>query len=238
MQESVQCWAVVPAAGTGSRMGTAVPKQYLPLGNAMLIEHTLRRLAAAHCITGIVVAVGEADDRWSDVAADVGKPVITVAGGAERCHSVLHALGELMAREQPDEWVLVHDAARPCVRVDDIERLAFAVRGHSVGGLLGIPLSDTVKRVDREGAVIRTVDRQGLWRALTPQMFRLRLLHDALSAATVAGELVTDEASAMELAGYSPLMVEGGADNIKVTRPADLAMADFFLRQQERVPCA
>ncbi len=237
MKESVQCWAVVPAAGTGTRMGADIPKQYLPLCGKPVIEHTLGRLAAVEAVTGVVVAVAEGDPRWSSLRLGFNKPLIRVNGGAERCHSVLNALDELIFRGEEGGWVLVHDAARPCVRVADIKRLISAVREWPDGGLLGAPVSDTVKRADGEGRVLSTVDREGLWRALTPQMFPLQRLHAALSDAVSRRLLVTDEASAIELAGGVPRMVEGCADNIKITRPADLAMAEFFLRQQENAPC-
>ncbi len=233
MKELVQCWAVVPAAGTGSRMGANIPKQYLPLGGSTIIGHTLQRLASSSCIAGIVVAVGADDEWWPTAKPDIGKPLVVVTGGAERCHSVLNATNKLITMGLRDEWVLVHDAARPCVRVTDIEKLVSTLHNSSAGGLLGAPVNDTVKRADGGGNIVATVDREGLWRALTPQMFRLQLLHDALASAISTRELVTDEASAMELAGYTPQLVEGHADNIKITRPADLAMAEFFLQQQD-----
>lgn len=218
-------------------MGVALPKQYLPLRGRALMCHTLQRLAAVECIGGIVVALDSEDRHWREINLGIGKPLFTVAGGAERCHSVLNALEWLLAREQVPEWVLVHDAARPCVRVADVERLVAVLSDSRDGGLLGAPLSDTIKQADVDGCVAATVDRNGLWRALTPQMFRLRPLRDAIAGALASGELVTDEAAAMELAGHTPRLVEGSADNIKVTRPADLAMAEFFLQQQESSGC-
>ncbi len=219
-------------------METDIPKQYLPLRGSTIIEHTLQRLASSDCIAGIVVAVGADDEWWPTVKPDIGKPLITVTGGAERCHSVLNAADKLIAMSQGDGWVLVHDAARPCTRVADIERLVSTLQNSLVGGLLAVPVYDTVKRADKDGKVIATVDREGLWRALTPQMFRLQLLHDALVFAISARKRVTDEASAIELAGGLPQLVEGHTDNIKITRPADLAMAEFFLQQQDKQPCA
>ncbi len=214
-------------------MGEKIPKQYLPLRGSTIIEHTLQRLASSSCIAGIVVAVAADDEQWPAVKPDINKPLVTVSGGVERCHSVLNAVNKLIAMGQRNEWVLVHDAARPCVRVADIERLVSTLQGSPVGGLLGAPVNDTVKRADSAGKIVSTVDREGLWRALTPQMFRLQPLYDALVSAIAARKLVTDEASAMELAGFAPLLVEGHTDNIKITRPADLAMAEFFLQQQD-----
>ncbi len=232
-----RCFAVVPAAGVGRRMGTDIPKQYLPLAGRTVIEHTLTRIAAHPHILGTVVAISAGDAYWPDVRARLDMASLEVAaGGAERCHSVLNALEQLAASARDEDWVLVHDAARPCVRVDDIERLVNTLAGHRVGGLLGLPVTDTVKRADREGDVQETVSREGLWRALTPQMFRLGPLRTALRKALAARQLVTDEAAAMELAGYRPRMVEGHSDNIKITRPGDLALAELYLQLQAREP--
>ncbi|MGE0081276.1 MAG: 2-C-methyl-D-erythritol 4-phosphate cytidylyltransferase [Thiohalomonadaceae bacterium] len=228
-----RCFAVVPAAGVGRRMGTDIPKQYLPLAGRTVIEHTLARITAHPRITATVVAVSRGDDYWPEVAVRLNTAALQVTGGgAERCHSVLNALEHLGAIAHEHDWVLVHDAARPCIRAADIERLVSTLLDHPVGGLLGLPVSDTVKRVDEQGEVLETVNREGLWRALTPQMFRFGPLYAALRAALAADRLVTDEAAAMELAGYRPRMVEGRADNIKITRPGDLALAELYLQLQ------
>lgn len=225
-------WCVVPAAGSGSRMGGPVPKQYLSLDGRPLIEHSVRRVAAHPRIEGVVVAVSAHDPRWEALHWDLGKPVWRAEGGAERCDSVTNALETLAAHAAPEDWVLVHDAARPCVRTADIDRLIRELETHTCGGLLGVPVKDTMKRVDAAGAVDHTVDRRDLWHALTPQMFRLGQLHDALRQAVQAGVMVTDEASAMEYVGCAPRMVEGHPDNIKVTRREDLALAGYFLQAQ------
>lgn len=228
-----RCFVVVPAAGSGRRMGAQVPKQYLPLAGRTVIEHTLTRITSHARITHTVVAINPGDRWWPDVAARLGLARLEVAeGGSERCHSVLNALDRLAVSAHDNDWVLVHDAARPCVRAGDIERLVTTLMDHPVGGLLGLPVSDTVKRADGRHEVLETVNREGLWRALTPQMFRLGPLREALRAAVIADRLVTDEASAMELAGYRPRMVEGQADNIKITRPGDLALAELYLQLQ------
>jgi 2-C-methyl-D-erythritol 4-phosphate cytidylyltransferase len=156
--------------------------------------------------------------------------VETVTGGAERCHSVLNGLEQLAGTAGVDDWVLVHDAARPCVRRQDIEMLMSRFEDHAVGGLLGLPVADTMKQVDSDSMILKTVERDGLWRALTPQMFRLGPLRDALQQAIASGVMVTDDAAAMEMAGYRARMVEGQADNIKITRPADLQLAEFYLQ--------
>lgn len=227
---SPKYWGIVPAAGIGSRMQADRPKQYLPLAGRTVIEHTLERLAGHPALAGTVVALAADDKYWPDIRVGLQVPVEEAEGGAERCNSVLNALMALQSRARPDDWVLVHDAARPCLRREDIERLMGELDEHPVGGLLGLPVADTVKRTDAEGAVVETVDRRNLWRALTPQMFRYGELREALVHALDRGWLVTDEASAIELAGKKPQMVEGAPENIKITRPGDLALAEFFLR--------
>ncbi len=226
-------WAVIPAAGVGSRMGAAVPKQYLMLSGKTVLEHTLSRIARHPLIHGVVVVIAPGDEFFQRLNLPRQKNVLLSLGGAERCHSVLNGLNTLAEHAADDDWVLVHDAARPCIRAEDITRLIEALRDHPAGGLLGLPVADTMKRSDREGNVIATVEREGLWRALTPQMFRLGVLRDALEAALSQGVLVTDEAQAVEAAGHAPRMVEGHGDNIKITRPQDLVLAQLYLQQQE-----
>ncbi len=226
-------WAVVPAAGSGTRMDSQVPKQYMTLAGKTVIQHALGRLAMHPSIDGILVALAPNDVRWQSLELNFLKPVLLAKGGTERCHSVLNALKELQKHAQPDDWVLVHDGARPCLRLSDIDKLISELRSYPHGGLLGVPVRDTMKRADENSGVFETVDRKGLWHALTPQMFRLGELSDALINAVDRGWLVTDEASAMELAGFKPHLVEGAADNIKITRPEDLAVAEFYLRRQE-----
>lgn len=226
---SERLWAVVPAAGVGRRMGGEVPKQYLELQGRRVIEHTLQRLLDHPLIEGVYVALSPDDGYWQSCAFATDTRVSRVAGGEERCHSVLNALHELQTTAEPNDWVLVHDAARPCLSAGDLDRLIKTLRDHPVGGVLGVPVQDTLKRVSAEGEVAETVPRRDLWQAYTPQMFRLGLLTDALEQALKKGELVTDDASALELAGYRPIMVEGHAGNIKITRQADLALASFYL---------
>jgi len=228
---AVRCWGVIPAAGKGTRMGTARPKQYLELAGRTVLEHTLERLAADPRIAGIVVALGADDTEWARLRPPPGVEVRTVIGGAERCHSVLNALRDLAARAAPGDWVLVHDAARPCLRPADLTRLIDTLAADPVGGLLAVPVRDTMKRADGDERVAGTVERGGLWHAQTPQMFRLEALRTALEAAVAAGVLVTDEAAAMERAGHRPRLVPGSGDNLKITRPEDLALAAFYLKQ-------
>jgi len=231
-EASVRYFAVVPAAGAGSRMGGPLPKQYLRLAGRTVLEHTLERVARQRQLRGLVVVTAADDRHWEALGFDCPLPLWRVDGGAERCHSVLNALEHLAAEASADDWVLVHDAARPCVRSSDIDRLIETARRHPVGGLLAVPVRDTMKRADEHGTVVETVPREGLWHALTPQMFRLGPLTEALRSAVSDGCLVTDEAAAMERAGHRPRLIPGHSDNIKITRPEDLALAEFYLQQQ------
>ncbi len=233
MSPECRCWAVVPAAGLGRRMGSAVPKQHLSLLGRTVLEHSLARLVEHPAVRRVYVALSP-EDRWWPDNGFFGHPgVVAVGGGAERCQSVLNALRALDAQGAEDDWVLVHDAARPCVRPDDITRLVDQLWDHPVGGLLGSPVRDTMKRVDARAQVAATVAREGLWHAFTPQMFRLGPLRAALESAVSASAGVTDESSALERAGARPLLVEGAADNIKITRTEDLALAAFYLQHQQ-----
>ncbi len=228
----------MPAAGSGSRMGSRRPKQYLHLLGQPILQHTLERLCLSR-ILGIVVCLAEEDAYWENLT--LPRPVIRVGGGAERCHSVLNGLQVLRQRAQPDDWVLVHDAARPCVRQADIEKLMTQLAFHPVGGLLAVPVRDTMKRATLSASnshqgeieIVETVNREGLWHALTPQMFRLETLYNALQSVLSSGELVTDDAQAIERLGLRPVLIEGHADNIKVTHPQDLNLAELYLRQLE-----
>ncbi len=228
--DQTRCWAVIPAAGVGSRMQADRPKQYLPLLGCTVIEQTLQRLLAHPRIGGSVVAISSDDGWWSEVKIETDRPLWVAEGGDERCHSVLNALQTLSAHASNRDWVLVHDAARPCLRSEDIDELIRRCESHPVGGLLAVPVKDTLKRADAAQTVQETVDRNRLWHAQTPQMFRLGELRDALQQALAANALVTDEASAMERAGHAPLLVEGHADNIKITHPEDLALAELYLK--------
>lgn len=222
--------AVVPAAGSGRRFGAAIPKQYLQIDGATVLEHSLRLLLRVHELRRIVVAVDPADTRWRGMAVFDDPRVEVVDGGAERCHSVLNGLRHLESVDPAAEWALVHDVARPCCPLADIERLIAQLAMHPVGGLLAVPASDTIKRVDGAREVVETVDRTWLWQAQTPQLFRRRMLLDALSHCLGLGMTVTDEAQAIEALGWQAQVVEGSKRNIKITRPEDLALAEFFLR--------
>ena len=234
MLTETKFWAIVPAAGAGKRMGADIPKQYLTLGDRSVLEHTLDTLLSCQRLAGVILVLSPADQRWAEIAQRYTQQALeTVGGGAERSHSVLNGLDHLATRANDDDWALVHDAARPCVRAEDIERLMSTLEGGSEGGLLGVPVADTMKRVDKELSISDTVDREGLWHAYTPQMFRLGALRTALQQAIGSGQPVTDEANAMELAGYRPRMVQGSRDNIKITVPSDLPLAAFYLQSRQ-----
>ncbi len=229
---SGQVWAIVPAAGVGKRMAAERPKQYLPLAGKTVIQHTLEKLAAVPRITGIVVALGADDDYWETLDIRFSCPLETVTGGAERVHSVYNAASAIAADLDTDDWLLVHDAARPCVRVTDIARLLDAVATHPCGGLLATPASDTLKQAGAGRVVEKTLDRSRIWHALTPQCFRAPLLLEALEKGLQHPAAITDEASAMEAMGHRPLLVQGRSDNLKITRPEDLALAEFYLQRE------
>ncbi len=231
-------WAAIPAAGAGTRMGAGLPKQYLSLLGRPIIAHSLTLFSGHAGIDGIVVALAADDGHWEGLGMNALPKVRVTVGGAERCHSVLAALRCLSESAHPEDWVLVHDAARPCLRRADLDRLIGEGGRHPVGALLGVPVRDTMKRVDAQGHVVETVPRRDLWHALTPQMFRLGMLTEALAQAIAEGVLVTDEAEAMERTGRCPLLVEGHADNLKVTRPDDVMLAEAVLRYRGEPACA
>ncbi len=221
--------AVMPAAGAGKRMQSERPKQYLTLHGKTLLEHSIARLQAVSAVSQIWLALAP-DDPYFAQTPLVHSNINRVKGGAERMHSVLNALQFIDAHHYP--WVLVHDAARPLVRAEDIEQLILRCLGEGEGGILACRVRDTMKR--GENSVSETVSREHLWHALTPQFFPTALLRAALKDAIAAGVQVTDEASAMEWAGHKVLLVEGRSDNIKITQPADLALAAFYLEQFNR----
>jgi 2-C-methyl-D-erythritol 4-phosphate cytidylyltransferase len=236
--DGVRCWAVVPAAGTGSRMGADLPKQYLEVSGATLLEHSLRALLRCRELAGIVVPLHAQDTRAASLPLLQDPRVQTVTGAAQRSGSVLAGLDALAEQAAPDDWVMVHDAARPCVQPQDIERLMEVVMCSGTGGLLAEPIVDTVKQATEHALVVRTLDRATLWRAQTPQMFRLGELRQALRQARERALVVTDEASAMELAGFAVQLIAGSPANLKVTVPADLPLAAWYLQAQagERNP--
>lgn len=228
---SAALWLVVPAAGQGRRMGADRPKQYLEIAGRPVLACTLARLYAAFPGARLCLCL-DADDARFDPAWVPFAEWRRVSGGNERVDSVTHALEAIAGEASDDDLVLVHDVARPCVTVADLERLHAALADDPVGGLLASPVADTMKRDDGAGRVAATELRAGLWHALTPQGFRYGLLRQALAAAVKAGIPVTDEASAVETLGLSPQLVKGRRDNLKITHPEDLALARQILAAQ------
>jgi 2-C-methyl-D-erythritol 4-phosphate cytidylyltransferase len=231
-------WLIVPAAGVGRRFGEHSssgprrPKQYIEVHGRTLLEWSVAPFIADARCAGIVLALAPSDPHWPAVAKRLGgRHVLTASGGAERSHSVRNALASLQGRVGADDWVLVHDAARPCMPVADLNRLVERLGSHPVGGLLAAPAADTLKSADEELEVARTVDRTGLWRALTPQMFRYGRLCDALDACFAVQRLPTDESQAIEWLGDRPQIVPGSAANLKVTSPEDLLVAAALLQE-------
>jgi len=223
-------WLVMPAAGIGRRFGADRPKQYAPLCGRTVIEWALAPFLNDSRCAGVVVALAEGDPYWKAMAPST---IQVTAGGQERSHSVRNGLAALAGRAAADDWVLVHDAARPCLARQDLDRLLAELGAHPVGGLLATPAADTLKRTDASRDVQQTVDRTGLWRALTPQMFRYARLCEALDRAHSAGRVPTDEAQAIEWLGDVPRLVAGAAVNLKITSAADLAIAAALLKETQ-----
>ena len=228
---SPKLWLIVPAAGIGQRMQADCPKQYLRIDNRFILDITLSRLLDTGLFAGCMVPLNTEDQYWPSTDASADGRIQTCSGGVERADSVLSALRALPGQVADDDWVLVHDAARPCIHAADLTNLVSTLSDHPVGGLLAAPVPDTLKRAESSQLpeVIETVDRSQLWRALTPQMFRYSMLANALESALKAGRPVTDESSAMEFSGNMPVLVEGRPDNIKITVPSDLDLAGFIL---------
>ena len=225
------CWAVIPAAGVGARVvGSPVPKQYLRIEGKTILEHALNPLIHCENIVGVVVVLHKDDQWFTDLTIDArGKELWTVEGGATRAQSVSNALTHLQDYAEKSDFVLVHDAARPCFTEVDLQRLLDVCLDDAVGGILATPVRDTIKKVE-DNSVVDTVSRDNMWRALTPQMFRYGLLLDALSEASKDSIEITDEASAVERYGFRPRVIEGDVKNIKVTTAEDILIAQMYLQ--------
>jgi 2-C-methyl-D-erythritol 4-phosphate cytidylyltransferase len=231
----VSAWAVIPAAGSGSRMQSEMPKQYLRFQGKTIIEHCLDRLLSHPAIDGAVLVLSENDRYWETLDYQAEKPLFIATGGAERQHSVYNGLALLQYRQGNEAIVLVHDAVRPLVRHADLDRLIDAARAHEAGAILAVPVADTLKIEGEHHVVSGTLPRDRLWRAQTPQAFHLQPLLNALKKLIDENRMVTDEAAAIEEAGFAPLLVEGSADNLKITVPADLALAEqVWLHQRDQ----
>jgi len=232
VNHKVPVWAVIPAAGIGRRMQRDVPKQYLEFHGKSVIQHCLERLMSHPAIEGAIVVLRDDDEYWDALEIPAGKPLFTTRGGAARHHSVYSGLTTLQYRVGNDVIALVHDAVRPLVSHADLDRVIDAARTQAAGAILATPVTDTLKLGNEEQEIIRTVGREGLWRALTPQVFHLQALLNALQAAIDQGLDITDEAMALELQGHAPMLVAGSPQNIKITQPEDLRLAESIWSDQ------
>lgn len=230
MPRGARLFAVVPAAGSGERFGGRHPKQYVALLGRPVLSWSLRALLAVPSVRTVVVALSAGDRRFLRLPEAQDPRVRTCRGGARRELSVANALDALAHEARDEDWVLVHDAARPCLDPSDVRRLVAALRDDPVGGLLALPVGDTLKAAGRDGRCDRTVPREGLWRALTPQMFRYGVLRRALRLNLERERAVTDEAAAVEALGLRPRLVTGRTDNVKITIPGDRDLAAAILR--------
>jgi 2-C-methyl-D-erythritol 4-phosphate cytidylyltransferase len=229
---SAPVWAVIPAAGTGSRMHSDTAKQYLRFQGKTIIEHCLDRLLSHPRIDGAVVVIREDDSLWGELGYSSSKPVLTASGGLERQHSVYNGLTTLRHRIGSDAIALVHDVVRPLVSHLDLSAVIDAAQRHPVGAILASRVTDTLKLQTDNMEVMRTLSREGLWRALTPQAFHLQILLEALKKVIDDKLVITDDAQAIELAGHAPVLVEGSADNFKITTRGDLALAEMVWSNQ------
>jgi 2-C-methyl-D-erythritol 4-phosphate cytidylyltransferase len=234
MTRAVRRWAVVLAAGRGERFGSHVPKQYQRLLGRTVLDWSLAPLLGESSISSIVVALARNDRRWRRTMSAREPRIETCAGGDRREQSLANALEHLADRASAADWVVVHDAARPCLATRDLARLLAATARDPVGGLLAVPVGDTLKRSADGRHSDETIDRRRLWRAATPQVFRYGILKRALALCLERGRIVTDEAAAIESFGLRPRLVPGSSDNIKVTEAGDLELAEAVLRARRR----
>jgi 2-C-methyl-D-erythritol 4-phosphate cytidylyltransferase len=233
-QLTTHYFIIVPAAGIGTRMENPIPKQYLMIKGKSILEHTLTSLLNYSLFKKIIVVIRKEDRHWHSLKLHHDK-LITTLGGKERCHSVLKGLLALKPFATKNDWVLVHDAVRPFLHVSDIDKLITKIGDDPLGGLLGSPLKSTIKCVDSQQRVMKTLDRQTLWQALTPQMFRYHWLLEALRSAVEDQKIITDEANAIELLGQHPKLIEGRSDNIKITNSCDLTLFDYYCSKNKNL---
>ncbi len=221
---------MIPAAGLGSRFGDGVVKQYAQLGDGSVLEHSAQELLDNPEVAKVMVVLSASDAIARGLPVMQHEKIMFTVGGAERSHSVLNGLLALQSLASADDWVLVHDAARPCLSAADLQKLIEQLRDDPVGGILAVPAVDTLKHVSA-ARIEHTVDRANMWQAQTPQMFRYGLLCHAMQYMQEQEIAITDEASAMELCGYVAKVIEGSRSNIKITYPQDLALACFYREQ-------
>jgi len=234
MKKSQRVWAIVPAAGIGSRMQADKPKQYLVLKNKTVLEHTLERLLLIPGLEKIFVALRGDDSAWSSLDISRHHKIVAVAGGESRHQSVSNCLNHCKDQASADDWILVHDAARPCVSILKIKALLATIEDHPIGGILASPVSDTLKRINSNSEIIDTVDRDALFRAHTPQVFRYQILQSAFVNLEKNDLTPTDEAMAVEALGEKPVIVEDSKTNIKITESEDMYLAEMILNMQSQ----
>jgi len=228
-------WVILPASGIGTRMQASKPKQYLPFQNKTVIEATLDRLLSFNAVEGAVVVLNKDDEYWKALDYQHEKPVLTTIGAKERSGSVLNGLKLLMEQaELNDLWVMIHDAVRPCVTHSDLDKLLHASLSEREGLFLAHPVTDTLKKSDSDQRCLKTVNRDDLWRAFTPQMFPFKLIFKALTDVLMEGIDVTDDVSAVESLGFSPKIILGQSDNIKITYPQDILIANIIIENQNK----
>ncbi|MAZ65652.1 MAG: 2-C-methyl-D-erythritol 4-phosphate cytidylyltransferase [Kangiellaceae bacterium] len=225
---------ILPAAGSGKRMGMTTPKQYLQIGDKCILQWSIEAICEYPSVASFSIAIGKNDKHWVNVAPLIKQKTDVFFGGEERANSVLNGLRYLEGKVREDDWIMVHDAARPCVAMDDIKQLMLAIDTHEVGGLLTAPVSDTIKKV-KGTKITGTLDREKLRRALTPQVFRYGILRQAIEVCFEKGIDITDESSAIEQAGYKPAYYDGSSDNFKLTHAEDLSLIEAILMKQGRL---
>ena len=233
MSNNNRLWVVIPAAGIGKRMGVDIPKQYITVCDKAIIEHTVEKFTSRNDLQGILVALSNSDQHWSTLELSKNNKITTVTGGEERYKSVYNALCSLKNKAGDDDWILVHDAVRPCITTSEIDQfIADLDHLNGIGGILALPCFETMKKANTNHEIEETIDRKFIWHAQTPQMFRYKKLFMAIEKIMNENIFITDEAMAMELAGYKPMLIQGTHSNIKITDQNDLKYLESFLRQE------
>ena len=233
MSNNNRLWVVIPAAGIGKRMGVDIPKQYITVCDKAIIEHTVEKFTSRNDLQGILVALSNSDQHWSTLELSKNNKITTVTGGEERYKSVYNALCSLKNKAGDDDWILVHDAVRPCITTSEIDQfIADVDHLNGIGGILALPCFETMKKANTNHEIEETIDRKFIWHAQTPQMFRYKKLFLAIEKIMNENIFITDEAMAMELAGYKPMLIQGTHSNIKITDQNDLKYLESFLRQE------
>lgn len=233
MSNNNRLWVVIPAAGIGKRMGVDIPKQYITVCDKAIIEHTVEKFTSRNDLQGILVALSNSDQHWSTLELSKNNKITTVTGGEERYKSVYNALCSLKNKADDDDWILVHDAVRPCITTFEIDQfIADLDHLNGIGGILALPCFETMKKANTNHEIEETIDRKFIWHAQTPQMFRYKKLFLAIEKIMNENIFITDEAMAMELAGYKPMLIQGTHSNIKITDQNDLKYLESFLRQE------